>query len=554
MLVRSVTVAPSDLQQDQRHLAEQDVLGEVLRADRDAGAVERTSLRRAARRACRRARSRRRCPGRSRRAAAAAAARRAEARPRRSARGCACGASLRFPSAGSSSSSTRPSHSMSRASRATSTRAGDHQREAEAARCRSAGSRRGPGVDEGGQRGGADQQHQRGAHAGHDHRHGERQLDAQQHAAAGHADPAAGLDERAVDALQAGDRVAQHRQDRRRAPARAPRSRSRSRATWRAARSGRRPGRPGRRSRCRRPGCGGPQPPRVSAMPSGTAISDDEDRGDEGELDVLPDQLPDRRPGQLRLLDRVEGGGLAPHDVAERTTSVTRIGGRTSISTVSRGRLRSRPARRRPGGGGSARSPVGRRPSSRCSRRARRGRPASRAAPGARRSAPAATRMWSVTASKSTTPRYWSRSPGDDGGAVAGGEHGVERVVERGAGVQRVELLVVEAWHRSRRAAGAARASPAGGGGRRGPRRESCPVRRGAGRDVGHPLTHGGGGPLLEARSPRRGTGESCLSVEPEPTKSLTKSLAGAARIVLGGVVLRDLRALAQDQRSGRRA
>ena len=56
-------------------------------------------------------------------------------------------------------------------------------------------------------------------------------------------------------------------------------------------------------------------------------------------------------------------------------------------------------------------------------------------------------RMCSVTAAKPMTPRYWSRSPGDDGRAVPRGEHGVEGVVEGGAGVQRVELLVVEGRH-----------------------------------------------------------------------------------------------------------
>src|SRR5947209_5092162 len=61
---------------------------------------------------------------------------------------------------------------------------------------------------------GADRPHARRTNARGDHRRGERQLDLAEDLSAGHAHAACGLDGGRIDAAQAGDRVANDRQDR----------------------------------------------------------------------------------------------------------------------------------------------------------------------------------------------------------------------------------------------------------------------------------------------------------------------------------------------------
>ena len=64
------------------------------------------------------------------------------------------------------------------------------------------------------QRGGADHPNRGGADAGHDHRHGQRQLDIPQDTGRFGADDAGGLQQRAVDGVEPDHGVAQHRQHR----------------------------------------------------------------------------------------------------------------------------------------------------------------------------------------------------------------------------------------------------------------------------------------------------------------------------------------------------
>ncbi len=67
-------------------------------------------------------------------------------------------------------------------------------------------------ADRGRQRRGADHPHRRGADARHDHRQRQRQLHGEQGLTLCHADALRGLEDGGIDAFQAGDGIAQHRQ------------------------------------------------------------------------------------------------------------------------------------------------------------------------------------------------------------------------------------------------------------------------------------------------------------------------------------------------------
>jgi hypothetical protein len=111
-------------------------------------------------------------------------------------------------------STTRPSQSTARGQQRHQDRPADQQRVQAEVDAGDEEDAQAPAVDEGGQRGGADQQHQRGAHAGEQDGDGEGQLHPEQDGERAHPHPAAGLHQPGVDALDADQGVAQHRQRR----------------------------------------------------------------------------------------------------------------------------------------------------------------------------------------------------------------------------------------------------------------------------------------------------------------------------------------------------